>query len=158
MVVSKETKDHTQTPADQAIERAGKGGIVPPKEHRWKPGESGNPKGRPNAGASVREWMNVMQDWNQQQLKAVLDDADTPAHKCSAARCWLDAISMDRTKGGMPVAGPDMERIISHTDGTAVKRSETRIQSTVDVGTLLSEADCVLKIGAANSISTHEEA
>jgi hypothetical protein len=33
--------------SEQASQRAGSGGVVPPPEHRWQPGQSGNPKGRP---------------------------------------------------------------------------------------------------------------
>ncbi len=38
-----------------ATRRAGKGGVVPPVETRWKPGESGNPKGRPKGAATSFE-------------------------------------------------------------------------------------------------------
>ena len=34
---------------------AGKGGIVPPIETRWKPGQSGNPNGRPKGAATSFE-------------------------------------------------------------------------------------------------------
>ncbi len=44
-----------EIPTDHALEQAfehaktgvGKGGIAPPKEGQWKPGQSGNPGGRP---------------------------------------------------------------------------------------------------------------
>jgi hypothetical protein len=39
---------------------AGNGGVVPPVDRRWKPGQSGNPAGRPkNAGATKKEWLNT---------------------------------------------------------------------------------------------------
>ena len=41
------TKRDRKTPTKQASKGAGNGGIVPPPEHRWKPGQSGNPNGAP---------------------------------------------------------------------------------------------------------------
>jgi hypothetical protein len=35
-------------------------GVVPPPEHRWRPGQSGNPRGRPRAAGSVRDQLNAM--------------------------------------------------------------------------------------------------
>jgi hypothetical protein len=55
-----ETNPPSVTPADQAIQHAGKVGIVPPVETRWKPGQSGNPKGRPAVGATMLEWLNEL--------------------------------------------------------------------------------------------------
>ncbi len=49
-----------ETPSEKAIPGAGKGGIIPPVEHRIKPGEVRNPKGRPKAGATIREHMNML--------------------------------------------------------------------------------------------------
>ena len=40
---------------EQATDGAGKGGMVPPPETRWKPGQSGNPKGRPKGAATSFE-------------------------------------------------------------------------------------------------------
>jgi hypothetical protein len=44
--------DNASEQANQS--RAGKGGVVPPVEHRWQPGKSANPGGRPGyRGVSV---------------------------------------------------------------------------------------------------------
>jgi len=45
--VGKRKPVRSRTPAQQA-KGLGKGGIAPPEEHQFKPGESGNPAGSPN--------------------------------------------------------------------------------------------------------------
>jgi hypothetical protein len=40
---------------EQATDGAGNGGVIPPPETRWKPGQSGNPKGRPKGAATSFE-------------------------------------------------------------------------------------------------------
>ena len=43
------------TTAEQRTDGAGKGGVIPPPETRWKPGQSGNPNGRPKGAATSFE-------------------------------------------------------------------------------------------------------
>lgn len=40
---------------EPTTEGAGKGGVIPPLETRWKPGQSGNPNGRPKGAATSFE-------------------------------------------------------------------------------------------------------
>jgi hypothetical protein len=67
------------------LEGAGKGGVVPPAEQRFKPGESGNPNGRKAIGASVRDWMNILDDAGEDELRRLVKDKRTPASKRGAA-------------------------------------------------------------------------
>lgn len=91
-------------------------GCVPPEEYRWKPGQSGNPLGRPAAGASIREWLNIMADWSEQRIQKAVDDEASTAAKRAAARTWLHAISGTRNKVGTPISGDEVDRIVGHTD------------------------------------------
>ena len=93
--MARKGKKKAGTPADQAS-KAGNGGTVPPAEHRWKPGESGNPEGRPVAGASVREWFNQMAGWPMARIAAVANDLNAPAAKVAAAQRWLGAVEFGK--------------------------------------------------------------
>lgn len=72
--------------------RAGKGGIVPPVEHRWKPGQSGNPEGRKTLGATVREELNSFacdKDLNEQKLRRIARDPGEHPNRRTAAVQFL---------------------------------------------------------------------
>jgi hypothetical protein len=62
-------------------------GVVPPAHYRWKPGQSGNPKGRPRAGASIREYINalVASVRTEDELRRVARDQRAPWRRRAAA-------------------------------------------------------------------------
>ena len=57
-------------PADQA-KASPRSGVEPPPEHRFKPGQSGNPAGRKSAGATIREWWNVLAEQEQTEERGL---------------------------------------------------------------------------------------
>ena len=77
------------------------------KAHRFKPGQSGNPRGRSKTAASIREWWNVLCEENEDGsakytvrdlwhiAEAEDNDETVPATKRIAARQIIEAI-----KGG----------------------------------------------------------
>jgi hypothetical protein len=90
---------------------------MPPKHSRFKPGQSGNPAGRPPAGLSIREWYNTMAEWTVSDITAVLEDGDAPASKIIAAKQVLDACSNVVLESGMPIRGQATDRICDRTHG-----------------------------------------
>jgi hypothetical protein len=83
------------TPADQANPQAGRGGVIPPPEHQFKPGQSGNPAGRPpNAGATLREHINDLAhaDLTEDELRRVARDKRLPWTRRAAAERILRTI------------------------------------------------------------------
>jgi hypothetical protein len=90
--MSEEEQIHqiNETPAPQAI-GAGKGGIVPPVETRWQPGQSGNPAGRKTAGALVKEEINSMAlaGLTEQQIKFEARDPKNTWQRRMAAEQML---------------------------------------------------------------------
>jgi hypothetical protein len=89
---------------------------------RFKKGFSGNPKGRPpTAGASIREFWNLMAGWTRDELKAVFDDPDASAAKLSAAKSWLTAIEEG--------ADHSLINIVEFTSGRATACLEVSVAS-----------------------------
>ena len=68
-------------------------GHTPPGARPFKPGQSGNPKGRPRAGLSVVEWINELQETLEEDLRKISTDPKAPPHKRSAANSWLAAMA-----------------------------------------------------------------
>lgn len=55
----------------------------------WRPGQSGNPAGRPSAGASIKEYANAMRDLTEKQLRRVARLKSEPADRRAAAERLL---------------------------------------------------------------------
>lgn len=74
------TNDENQlpSPAHQAS-ASPLNGVVPPVEHRFRPGQSGNPKGRPSAGASIREHVNDLarRDLTENEIRVIARDPES---------------------------------------------------------------------------------
>jgi hypothetical protein len=61
----------------------------PPVEYRFKPGQVGNPAGRPAAGATIREWINrlAQEELTEAGLREVARDTKHPwTKRCAAER------------------------------------------------------------------------
>jgi hypothetical protein len=96
----------------------------------WKPGESGNVKGRPSAGAALREWGNILgeAELTEQELRDIAGDPKAPMLKRAAAdrmlRLYMPPLSRyeplttgDKTLEEMESAG---------VDTAAIKKIKTR--------------------------------
>ena len=81
-----------------------------------KAGRSGNPAGRPCAGASLREWLNVMAQWPVRRVRYAASYRRNPAVKRAAAKLLLTAC------GRGPEAGEAVDRIFDRTCGRVVQQ------------------------------------
>jgi hypothetical protein len=80
--------------ANQSIAKPGKGGVLLDPKHRFQPGQSGNPSGRRTAGATVREWINVLaeQGLTEDDLRRIARDRRLAWAKRTAAERMLKTL------------------------------------------------------------------
>ena len=71
----------------------------PPKEHRFKPGQSGNPKGRPK-GTSITARLKRIMEQDDGNVAEALAKAATKAALKGDYRFWKEII--DRIDGKVP--------------------------------------------------------
>lgn len=110
----------SKSPATHAKDASPVNGQIPPVEHRWKPGQSGNPSGKPQpAGLTIRSWLNWLADKSEEYLEDVSEDRTEPTSKRIAAKQLLDALGTKRI-----VAGTSVDRVCDQTAGKPVQAIE----------------------------------
>ena len=85
----------------------------------WKPGDVPNPKGRPTAGAVVKEHWNALAGLSQVEIEQIAADPHQSIARRAAANRWLAALDK----------APDLEQIIGHTDGKAKQSVDLSVRS-----------------------------
>ncbi len=83
--------------AKQAKIRAGKNGNVPPAQHQFKPGESGNPKGRPTGTSLTAIIKRVLAEKDGEGAERLIAVAVRQAHK-GDFRFWNALIERNEGK------------------------------------------------------------
>ena len=91
--------DTTISPAEQAVDRDKRGRFLPGTHAgvttRFEPGQSGNPNGRPCAGLAIIEWVNILQNASEDEVRSIADDAAAPLNKRIAATRLLATLYAD---------------------------------------------------------------
>lgn len=91
-----------ETPNKQA--KAGKGGIIPPVDKQWKPGQSGCPNGPPRAKTQFYRYLCKYLEMTAQQLKKLKPDNMTLSQRGALKTALLIA------EGDWPRAKEVIER------------------------------------------------
>jgi len=102
----------------------------PPVETRWKPGQSGNPNGRPPKAVSIVSWLKEYAD-----LVVPSDKRKRTRAQVLADAIWMAALRGDKDARKM---------IVEHIDGRPVERQE---HAGPGGGPIQSENVIVIRVG-----------
>jgi hypothetical protein len=89
-------------------------GVTPPVANRFKPGQSGNPAGRPAAGARVIEAWHNLADKSVQELTNLVENPNTGWARKVAAQQMLKALDAENDP---EQAGRSADRVLDRTVG-----------------------------------------
>jgi tRNA U55 pseudouridine synthase TruB len=129
--------------------------VVPPPEYRWKPGQSGNPKGRTTAGATIREWVNsiALDDLTESHVRAIARNREAPWTMRAAALRILRTLEQpdmadfaavlkgEKTLDELRKAGINTEMVKSASIGTQGIRIELHDRSGEDFDRVVEKTD-----------------
>jgi Family of unknown function (DUF5681) len=94
----------------------------PPVEHQFRPGTSGNPRGRPPAGASIIEHINKFSRFTTPRLQRIAANPRLPASKRAAAQLLIDMLHPNRM-----LAMKVVELILDRTVGKPIRHHHHHI-------------------------------
>lgn len=120
---------------------------------QWLPGVSGNPAGRPTAGASYREWLNALNSvdgkgqakYTDADLAVIASDEKAQLAKRRAAQTWIRSGALGFGTSGRPLAGDDLDRIADRTEGLPIKRVEMSVETVVKPADLGADAIALIR-------------
>ncbi len=107
-------------------------------------GDPRGANGRPNAGASIINWMNELAAKPLEHIQAVADDPKASCAKRQAAKSLCRSMSDEYAKNGRPYAADDLDRVLDRTEGKPTQRVAVETRETKDPAALRVELLAVL--------------
>lgn len=77
-----------------------------------------------NAGKIAQNYYNEMSDWTRDDLLRVSGDSGAPVVQVAVANALLRLASTDTNRSGIPIAGPEMDRMMDRTLGKPMQQLE----------------------------------